>query len=267
MHQPILSENRHPRLLIFCGAGISADSGISTFRDADGLWENYNVDVVANARTWKANYGTVHEFYNARRAGVAAAQPNLMHRAIADWQKRYDTTILTQNIDDLLERAGCVDVVHLHGRVNSMVCQACGESFDVDPGTPWRAGEDTCPKCPCRGAIKPGVVFFEEEAPEYRRMFREFRYLARGDVLLVLGTSGKVIDIGTYASGMAAYTILSNLESADAEWSPYAPSVRDDQFNIALHGRAVQTAPRMDHLLRALLGDGNDPALPDDDHD
>jgi NAD-dependent deacetylase len=265
MHHKSTLEERGPRLLIFSGAGISADSGISTFRDSDGLWENHSVDVVANYRTWKANFETVHAFYNARRAAVAAAQPNAMHHAIAEWQRRYPTTLLTQNIDDLLERAGCTDVVHLHGRVNAMSCQACGHTFDVDPGTPWVASTGTCPKCPCRRGIKPGVVFFEEDAPLYGRMYREFRDLRPGDVLMVLGTSGKVIDIGAYARDSAAYTILSNRESTDELWSPWSPVARDEQFNLALHGRAVEMAPRLDHILRGILGDGRT-ASNEEDH-
>ena len=95
------------KLIILTGAGLSAESGLRTFRDSNGLWENHSIDVVCNGATWRANYDLVQTFYNDRRTQLASAAPNAAHRMIAGWQQRYETVILTQNVDDLLERAGC----------------------------------------------------------------------------------------------------------------------------------------------------------------
>src|ERR1700748_76022 len=106
------------QLIIFSGAGLSAESGIATFRDnANSLWNRFDPTVLAHYATWRQNFDRVHEFYNWRRSQLADVVPNAAHYAIADWQKRYETIVFTQNVDDLLERAGCSNVVHLHGKL------------------------------------------------------------------------------------------------------------------------------------------------------
>mgnify|MGYP000187338856 CR=1 FL=1 len=125
------------KILFFSGAGLSADSGLSTFRDANGLWDRYNIDEVCNFITWRQNYELVHEFYNARRLQYKDAKPNKMHEMIADIQKMYpeSTTIITQNVDTLLEKAGCKDVMHVHGRIDYIHCVHCFEKIYIEEET------------------------------------------------------------------------------------------------------------------------------------
>ena len=108
------------KLVILTGAGISAESGLKTFRDSDGLWEGYEIEDVATPRAWRKNPQLVLEFYNYRRKNVLDAQPNDAHFGLAELQEHFDTTIITQNIDDLHERAGSKQVVHLHGEIFKM---------------------------------------------------------------------------------------------------------------------------------------------------
>lgn len=109
-----------PKLVISTGAGISAESGISTFRDAGGLWENYPVMEVASADGFRRNPALVHEFYNARRRDLVTKEPNAAHKALVDLEKEYDVYVITQNVDDLHERAGSAHVLHLHGELMKM---------------------------------------------------------------------------------------------------------------------------------------------------
>lgn len=203
------------QILIFTGAGLSAESGISTFRDnIDGLWTKYDPDVVANLWTWPLHKETVFKFYNERRVELPTLKPNKAHEGIAALQKQYGkdvVKIFTQNIDDFLERAGCEDVVHVHGKFTDMKCLDCDHVWDVgftevQLGTP-------CPMCRSTAGVKPGVVFFHENAPEYPNMYSTFKK-SRNDVIVVIGTSGEVIPMdriaGNRRSPNKPYSILNN---------------------------------------------------------
>jgi NAD-dependent deacetylase len=202
------------RLIIFTGAGISAESGIATFRGNGGLWNNHNVEDVCDQLTWKQNFDLVHEFYNQRRVDLGKVIPNATHQAISDWQKRYETIVLTQNIDDLLERAGCRNVVHLHGFLTEMHCTACGHVWDIGY-TEWKT-TDSCTNvednCKCKKGIKPHVVFFNAPAPMYHVFNKTMKGLTSEDVILVMGTSGMVIPIDSYLFDRPGFKILNNLE-------------------------------------------------------
>lgn len=239
-------------LIVFTGAGLSADSGIQTFRDSDGLWENHKVEVVATLSTWKRNFETVHRFYNARRAQLSEVKPNAAHVMIADWQKRYNTTVITQNIDDLLERAGATDVIHVHGNLREIKCTACGEVTDIGYDV-WNYLEGRC-SCGCLKGMKPNVIFFGETAPEYPKMWRTFKQMTKDDILVVIGTSGQVIDIGGVAAISPATSILSNLETNETMSMPGRPVINDWQFDHILHGRASEMAPEIDKLVKELMG-------------
>lgn len=203
------------QVLIFSGAGLSAESGISTFRDnEDGLWTKYNPDVVANIRAFEKNRELVFQFYNERRMDLPNLKPNKAHEGIAAMQKKYGTDkvkIYTQNIDDFLERAGCEDVVHVHGKFTDMNCLACGHRWDV--GYSEYVIDTPCPECGKTHLVKPGVVFFGESAPEYAGMFSTFGK-SRGDLIIVIGTSGEVVPMKSIAgnrySPNKSYTILNN---------------------------------------------------------
>src|SRR3954449_9097303 len=108
------------KLVVLTGAGISAESGLKTFRDSDGLWEGYDINEVGTATAWRRNPSLVLEFYNARRKGVKDAKPNAAHYALAELQDHFNVTVITQNIDDLHERAGSGNIIHLHGEISKM---------------------------------------------------------------------------------------------------------------------------------------------------
>jgi NAD-dependent deacetylase len=169
------------KIVVLSGAGISAESGLKTFRDSDGLWEGYNVYEVATPRGWKKDPALVLEFYNQRRKNVLDAAPNAAHFGLAQLQDDFDVTIITQNIDDLHERAGSKKVLHLHGEIFKM-----------------RSEQDTSLIYECRGDInlgdkagdgaqlRPHIVWFEEEVPMIQRAIP---VVLSADVFVVVGTS------------------------------------------------------------------------------
>ncbi len=237
------------KLVVFTGAGLSAESGIATFRTGDNnLWANHSIDVVCNISTWKDNFDAVHAFYNERRLQIESAQPNAAHYEIAAWQKAHPCVLLTQNIDDLLERAGCTNVVHLHGSILDMHCRACGTRFAIGYRA-WNPVEDRC-KCGSRKGVKPGVVFFGEDAPLYTKLYDVLNALASDDVVVVCGTSGNVIRIGTYLNALPGHKLLNNLEPS--------PSVIDrendeDTYQEILYESAVTALPSFTQVIANYL--------------
>src|SRR5690554_3439723 len=164
---------RYRRLVILTGAGISAESGIKTFRAADGLWENHRVEDVATPEGFAANPVLVHDFYNKRRAQLLdpAVQPNAAHRALARLEAEFpgEVLLVTQNIDDLHERAGSRQVLHMHGELLKIRCAATGEVFPVrDPVSL----ENLCPCCEQPGRLRPHVVWFGEMPLEMDRIYQ-----------------------------------------------------------------------------------------------
>lgn len=172
------------KLVVSTGAGISAESGISTFRDADGLWENYPVMQVASADGFRRDPKLVHEFYNARRRALVNALPNDAHKALVDLEKDWDVYIITQNVDDLHERAGSKNILHLHGelmKIRSVSDPDYIESLDIDhlETTPETRGK--------RGDLmRPHIVFFQEPVPNIERAME---LTSEADVFVVIGTS------------------------------------------------------------------------------
>jgi NAD-dependent deacetylase len=170
-----------PRLVVLTGAGISAESGLRTFRDSDGLWEGYRIEDVATPRAWRRDPEMVLDFYNMRRRDVMAAQPNAAHRALAALQAQFDVQIITQNIDDLHERAGSEHVLHLHGEIVKMRSER--NSLELFP----IAGDIVVgDKAKDGGQLRPHVVWFEEPVP----MIEEAIPIMRSaDVFVLVGTS------------------------------------------------------------------------------
>lgn len=170
------------RIVVFTGAGISAESGLRTFRDSDGLWEEYRLEDVATPEAWHRDPATVLHFYNLRRAQVIQAAPNPAHRAIAALEQRFHVDVVTQNIDDLHERAGSSRVLHLHGEVlkarstadPSLVTRINGPSLGV--------GE----RCALGSQLRPHIVWFGEEVP---LLPQAVELVGQADRLLVVGTS------------------------------------------------------------------------------
>ena len=234
------------RLVVFSGSGISADSGLDTFRTSGGesLWAQYDPEIVCNYDCWEENFALVHDFYSRRREELGKVVPNKAHRLVVDWEKRYSAELITQNVDDLFERAGARYVMHVHGFLSAMRCVSCGAQWlfgyrRFSPAT------DCCPRCGRLESVKPNVVFFNEPAPRYAEMWRSLGSLTRDDVLVAIGTAGLVLPVGEIARNCPATTVLSNLESAE--------SPRDEDFDRVLHGRAAEIAPHLDALVSELM--------------
>jgi NAD-dependent deacetylase len=169
------------KLVVLTGAGISAESGLKTFRDSDGLWEGYDINEVATATAWRRNPELVLEFYNMRRKGVKEAKPNAAHYALAELQDDFDVYIVTQNIDDLHERGGSKNVLHLHGEIFKM------RSVN-DEGLVYPIYDDINfgDRAEDGGQLRPHIVWFEEAVP----MMEEATKLVRqADIFVVVGTS------------------------------------------------------------------------------
>ncbi|CAM2174715.1 protein acetyllysine N-acetyltransferase [Paraburkholderia sacchari] len=185
---------RLPRLYVFSGAGLSAESGISTFRTGDGIWTHTSIDEVCNYHTWRRNRPAVFRFYNQRIAECSGARPNDAHCLLAQWQNTWGTErvhLVTQNIDDMLEQAGARQVTHLHGDMISLLCTDCDYRFPsigakLDPGA-------ACPSCGQVESVKPGVVFFNEAAPEYQTLWRIQQAMTDDDLFIAVGTAFEVI--------------------------------------------------------------------------
>jgi len=210
--------NSATRVVCFSGAGLSAESGVPTFRDAqaDGgaLWAKFDPMMLASPRGFERDPEAVVEWYNWRRRAVADAKPNAAHRALASARSIIN---VTQNVDDLLERAGAVDVIHLHGSIAVDHCEhrcGCVEAIDLKNPLPLRP----CPNCGPRGRMRPGVVWFGESLPDDAWMAAEYACRS-SDVLLVVGTSAVVYPaaglIGL-ARMSGARIIVINTQSSDA---------------------------------------------------
>jgi NAD-dependent deacetylase len=182
------------KLVILTGAGISAESGLRTFRDSDGLWEGYNIEDVATPRAWRKDMQLVLDFYNMRRRDVLAAMPNAAHKALAELEAAYDVHIITQNIDDLHERAGSTNVMHLHGEIIKMRSEKDEHTLypimsDIKPGDIAKDG----------GQYRPHVVWFEEPVP----MIEQAIPVMQGaDIFVLIGTSLAVYP----AAGLVDFT-------------------------------------------------------------
>jgi NAD-dependent deacetylase len=191
---------------ILSGAGLSAESGIRTFRDTDGLWEEYSIEEVCSVQGWMNDRKKVSDFYDARRADLESKVPNEAHKVLASLKEKYGSRVvmLTQNVDDMLERAGCADVIHLHGTLTDLRCEACDEVFHV--GHESQEGK-TCPKCSSED-IRHNVVMFGEAAPAYEHLRELYN---NGQMVAVIGTSGQVIDTA-YIAQLIENSVILNLD-------------------------------------------------------
>lgn len=198
------------KVVIFSGAGISAESGLSTFRDADGLWEKYRIEEICTAGCLNWNRENTLTFYDARREKLASVTPNSAHYAIAKLQEQYpkDIALITQNVDDLFERAGCKDVLHLHGFLPRLRCEQCGTTQLI--GYNQQSRDISCQNC--GGAFRPDIVFFGESAPMYEHLYEAMEDC---EFLSIIGSSGNVVAMDHFARHVKV-SILNNLERSDA---------------------------------------------------
>lgn len=184
------------KLVVLTGAGVSAESGISTFRDSNGLWENYNVADVATIEGWWRNRALVLEFYNQRRAELADKKPNEAHKLIAALEKDFDVTVVTQNIDNLHEQGGSTRIIHLHGESTKVRPEDCEQDCKtIDVGyKPVNLGDTDS-----RGVqLRPNIVWFGEAVPKFDAAAR---IASQADIMLIVGTSLQVYP----AAGLVQY--------------------------------------------------------------
>lgn len=172
------------KVVVFSGAGVSADSGLKTFRDSDGLWEEYNVYDVATPEAWDKDQKMVLEFYNKRRKQIVEAKPNAAHIALAELEKKFDVTVITQNIDDLHQRAGSTKVLHLHGNIQYARSTNASKNEILYPITGWELNYGD--KCPDGYQLRPHVVWFGEDVP---MMTKAIEVVQQADILIITGTS------------------------------------------------------------------------------
>lgn len=216
-------------ITILTGAGLSAESGLGTFRDKNGLWTQYDLAQVATPEGFAADADLVHRFYNARRENCMSATPNAAHMALARLSMLENVTLITQNVDDLLERAGAQNVIHMHGELMRGLCAACGHRWDVE--------RDMHPDAPCPACkaahTRPDVVWFGE-MPYHMETCEAA--LWRADVFAAIGTSAEVYPAAGFvdlARSAGAHTVELNL----------APSGRAHMFDDIIKGPATQTIP------------------------
>ena len=194
------------KLVVLTGAGVSAESGISTFRDSDGLWENHNVEDVASIDGWYRDPALVLDFYNARRAQLGTVRPNAAHYAIASLEQNYDVTVVTQNVDNLHERAGSTRIIHLHGELTKVRPENCCNEMDgFSEETVFDIGADPVhlgDKAPNGAQLRPHIVWFGEAVPKIEAAIDA---VEAADVLLIVGTSLQVYP----AAGLYRYARMS----------------------------------------------------------
>ena len=204
-------------IVILTGAGISAESGLATFRGADGLWEGHRVEDVATPEAFRRDPDLVQSFYDARRAKLNAVEPNAAHRALARLDAEWpgELLIVTQNVDDLHERAGAKRLLHMHGELRSAWCLAC------DSRMPWEADladRPACPSCGVGGRLRPDIVWFGEMPYEMERIDRA---LMGADLFVSIGTSGNVYPAAGFvqtARYVGAATLEMNLEPSSGSF-------------------------------------------------
>lgn len=201
------------RICVLTGAGISAESGIRTFRATDGLWEEHRIEDVATPEGFRRDPVLVHRFYNQRRADAARAQPNAAHRALARLAQRHDLTLITQNVDDLHERGGSPEVIHMHGSLLGALCAGCGQRW---PATLIMRAHAPCPFCG-QPETRPDIVWFGE-IPYH--MDRIWQAVETAEVFAAIGTSGQVYP----AAGLAQHARRHGAETVELNLAASAVS-------------------------------------------
>jgi NAD-dependent deacetylase len=199
-------------IVVLTGAGVSAESGIKTFRASDGLWEDHRIEDVATPDGFRRDAELVHRFYNARRSQLSAVQPNEAHKALALLEQEFDGDylLITQNVDNLHERAGSQSLIHMHGELLKVRCLKSGYVYTID--TPISSSA-SCLCCGEPGHLRPDIVWFGETPMEMERIYD---HLANCDLFISVGTSGHVYPAAGFvelATEVGAYAIEINLES------------------------------------------------------
>ncbi len=221
----------YSKIVVLTGAGISAESGLSTFRDNNGLWDNHRVEDVATPEAFDRDPHLVHRFYNMRRQALPNVRPNIAHSTLAESESNFDSFLLvTQNVDDLHERAGSKNLIHMHGQLLKKRCVQCHQ---ISEQLTDLSAETQCEFCESIGGLRPHIVWFGE-MPLF--MDEIMLALMQCDLFVSIGTSGTVYPAAGFveiANQSGAHTVELNLE----------PSDQASQFKESIHGPASQIVP------------------------
>ena len=222
------------KVVVLTGAGVSAESGIKTFRDADGLWEGHDVMEVATPQGWEKDQELVLDFYNKRRRQLSQVDPNPAHLALTELEKKFDVHIITQNVDDLHERAGSKNVIHLHGELKKV-----RSTFDENLIMDWEKDLNSGDFCEHNHQLRPHVVWFGEGVP---MMEKAMEITSKADILIIIGTS------------MQVYPAAGLVDFAPAETSIYfidpKPAVQEQKNLKVIAEKASVGVPK---LVRELM--------------
>lgn len=240
----------YPKLYIFTGAGISADSGLNTYRgNSDNsnapLWKQYDVKKYSSYQNWYNNKEQLFEFWSARKEEMINATPNLAHIGIAKLQALYCDRIFvaTQNIDTLFEQAGAKNILHVHGDIEHMECKNCSHYWYI--GQQLYYQHSICPQCHS-DKVKPAIVLFGENAPKYRTLYDtfNFRKIKNQDIIVCIGTSFQVCKLDNiigYGQYQPGFKILANYEKI--------PNIDDSRFNYTAFGKIVDHWENIENLI------------------
>lgn len=225
--------SEYKKIVVLTGAGVSAESGLKTFRDSDGLWEGHRVEDVATPEAFASSPTTVHRFYNARRTQLLQeARPNTAHVALAKFEQAFqgDFLLVTQNVDNLHEQAGSQNILHMHGELLKSVCTACGSEFDCRTDL---SEQSVCDNCASEGSLRPDIVWFGE-MPKFMNIIEAA--LQDCDLFVSIGTSGHVYPAAGFVQAAhfsGADTLELNLENT-----------RNPNFTEHVSGQAGTIVPR-----------------------
>jgi NAD-dependent protein deacetylase/lipoamidase len=238
--------SHYPRIVVLTGAGISAESGISTFRDKDGIWAKVDYREVATPEGFKRNPQKVLEFYNMRRKQSSGVKPNAAHFALARLEREHAgrVVVVTQNVDALHEAAGAKNLIHMHGQHRQSLCNHCQARHPWGPEQPDLAADLACAKCGRAGGLRPDVVWFGEMPYHMEEIYAE---LAEASLFISIGTSGNVYPAAGFvaeARSHGAHTVELNLE----------PSEGASLFHEAHHGPATKIVPMYVERLLGVAG-------------
>lgn len=240
------------QLLIFSGAGLSAESGIPTFReDSEGLWSRYDPMVYSNYATWRQNSQIVNEFHSDLREMLQKFKPNAAHKQVAEWQRKYSATVITQNADLLLEEAGCAPVVHVHGQLDEMQCENCGHVWNI--GYTRYNLSLGCPSCQILTDIKPAVVLFGEPAPKYEYLYNTLDSLTDKSLFLCIGTSGSVVPVDNFAKVLDCPSVI-NVLNLNRDIDGYLPPIVPSHWTHCILGPVTQQLDKIDRILQEHFG-------------
>ena len=212
------------KILIFTGAGVSKESGVETFRDSDGLWHNFKIEDVATLDGWRKDKARVLDFYNQRRAQMKDVYPNDAHKIIAELEKDYSVTLVTQNVDNLHERAGSTNIIHLHGELTKARSSFPGSTETFD----WEGDINIGDKCSRGSQLRPNIVWFGEGL-DYNLLAKAEEAAGECDVCIIVGTSMQVAPANQIPFITKGDCIIFYIDPSDVDF--YVPEFRKEFFH------------------------------------